>query len=192
MLARVLEPEVMDTEEDAETYDAMDHCQVNAAFVADLLASDELSGSVLDLGTGTALIPLELCRRHPDVRVVAVDMADSMLERAQLHIESAGLADRITLDRCDAKDLPYPADRFDAVISNSIIHHLARPELALEQALRVTRAGGRLFFRDLARPTTELELRRLVEQYAGSEPLFAQSLFANSLRAALTVTEMQA
>ena len=38
MLSRVLEPEAMDTAEEARDYDAMDHARVNAAFVADFLA----------------------------------------------------------------------------------------------------------------------------------------------------------
>ena len=36
MLKRVLEPEVMDSDEDAREYDSMDHAAVNAVFVADL------------------------------------------------------------------------------------------------------------------------------------------------------------
>ena len=32
-MKRILEPEVMDTREEAEAYDAMDHSAVNAAFV---------------------------------------------------------------------------------------------------------------------------------------------------------------
>ncbi len=47
MLSRVLEPEVMDTPEQASAYDAMDHSEVNRRFVDDVLAawaerSDEL------------------------------------------------------------------------------------------------------------------------------------------------------
>ncbi|MCA9201957.1 MAG: SAM-dependent methyltransferase, partial [Planctomycetales bacterium] len=62
-LARQLEPEVMDTPEEAREYDEMDHSSVNQAFVADMLSSDFVVGDVLDLGTGTARIPIELCRR---------------------------------------------------------------------------------------------------------------------------------
>jgi hypothetical protein len=38
MLSRALEPEVMDTEEEEREYDAMDHGEPNAAFVARLVA----------------------------------------------------------------------------------------------------------------------------------------------------------
>ena len=37
MLTRILEPEVMDSAEEARDYDAMDHGTVNRVFVADFL-----------------------------------------------------------------------------------------------------------------------------------------------------------
>ena len=37
MLSRVLEPEVMDTPEEARDYDSMDHAAVNRLFVTDFL-----------------------------------------------------------------------------------------------------------------------------------------------------------
>ena len=46
-LPRVLEPEVMDTEEEASDYDAMDHGGVNARFCEDLLALDVPTGRVV-------------------------------------------------------------------------------------------------------------------------------------------------
>ena len=61
---RVLEPEVMDTAEEARDYNAMDHSEVNRWFVDDflLLAPDWQQArpewSVLDVGTRTALIPI--------------------------------------------------------------------------------------------------------------------------------------
>ena len=56
-LRRVLEPEVMDSDEEARDYDAMDHAGVNAAFCDDLTALAPDLGAVLDVGTGTARIP---------------------------------------------------------------------------------------------------------------------------------------
>ena len=65
MLPRVLETEAMDTPAEAADYDAMDHREVNRAFVIDFLAAGPPPGEILDLGTGTAQIPIELCRRRP-------------------------------------------------------------------------------------------------------------------------------
>jgi len=195
MLPRILEPELMDTAEDAREYDTMDHAAVNECFVDDLLAAlgpraaDDLK--ILDLGAGTALIPIELCRRAPNVRVVAVDAAEHMLAGARKNVAAAGLADRIELVHGDAKHLPFDAGTFPAVVSNSIVHHIADPRQVLAEALRVAAPGGLLFHRDLCRPESESQVEHLVATYAGDATPYQQKLLADSLRAALTLEEMR-
>ena len=60
-LERILEPEVMDTLAEAQDYDSMDHGGVNEHFVAEAISFGIDSGDVLDLGTGTAQIPVQYC-----------------------------------------------------------------------------------------------------------------------------------
>jgi ubiquinone/menaquinone biosynthesis C-methylase UbiE len=195
----------MDSDEDAREYDAMDHAAVNAVFVADLLdvladwslqrpvqsgAAPRLE--VLDLGAGTAQIPIELCRRLPDIHVVAVDAAESMLAVARENVAVAGLTERIDLVLAGAKRLPFPAAAIPIVVSNSIVHHIAEPAGVLAEAVRVSANGGLQFHRDLARPRDEEELARLVAKYAGDATAYQRKLFSESLRAALTLEEIQA
>ncbi len=182
MIPRTLEPEVMDTDEAARAYDAMDHREVNSRFVDDFLvafpeAVVTASGdddwldpdsrvSILDLGTGTAQIPIELCQRTDLVRVMAADAAIAMLEIVRVNVEFASVQQQIQLDHVDAKKLHYRDGMFDAVMSNSIVHHIPEPAIVLAEAVRVTCAGGLLFFRDLLRPDNGDTLDKLVETYA--------------------------
>lgn len=154
MLARILEPEVMDSPEEARDYDTMDHSAVNRVFAADFLAVWDGCGPVLDVGTGTAQIPVELCHQHASVHVTAVDLAEYMLQVAEANIREANLGSRISLQRQDAKRMPYPSGSFGAVISNSIVHHIPEPITVLAEMVRVVAPGGVLFVRDLLRPTT--------------------------------------
>jgi ubiquinone/menaquinone biosynthesis C-methylase UbiE len=201
-LQRVLEPEVMDTAQEASDYDAMDHREVNARFVDDLLAVQPSPGRVLDVGTGTALIPIELCRRAPRATVDAVDLAAHMLELAKRNVARAGLDGRVRLALQDAKRAGWPEGAFDTVMSNSIVHHIPEPRDVLAEAWRLTRPGGTLFVRDLSRPADDGRVRELVATYAavpaGLTPDARamherqRDLFEASLRAALTVGEVQA
>jgi ubiquinone/menaquinone biosynthesis C-methylase UbiE len=199
-LVRILEPEVMDRPDEAVEYDALDHRAVNQSFVTDLLAALPAAPisadwtpfpDVLDLGTGTALIPIELCRRHSDCRVLAADAAVSMLELARYHLEIENLTQRIELRHVDAKQLPFPDGLFDVVMSNSIIHHIPEPISVLREALRVARAGGLLFFRDLLRPESDAQLRHFVTTYAAGANEQQQRMFAESLHAALSLDEIR-
>lgn len=190
-LSRVLEPEVMDSAEEALDYDSMDHSEVNRKFVAELLEAGLTGPDVLDLGTGTALIPIELCRHHESCRVLAVDMSVSMLDLARRNIEVAGLTSRIQLGKIDAKRLAYADQTFHVVMSNSIVHHIPDPATVLAEALRVTAPGGRLYFRDLLRPADAVTVARLVEQHAGEANAHQRQMFADSLRAALSLEEIR-
>jgi ubiquinone/menaquinone biosynthesis C-methylase UbiE len=230
-LERILEPEVMDSQEEATDYDSMDHREVNRRFVDDFIVAirtsvlsteysvlstqpprDDRSPAsadnpksqigapasaghpkfldILDLGTGTALIPIELCQKFADCRVMAADAAVSMLDLARYNLEVNSLTHRIELAHVDAKLLPFGNAMFDVVMSNSIIHHIPEPIHVLREAIRVTKPGGLLFIRDLLRPDTLDELNHLVATYTPGANDHQQLMFAESLHAALSLTEI--
>lgn len=203
MLIRQLEPEVMDTPEEACDYDAMNHDAVNRRFVDDFLTfcldsslSDRLMDAaaplcVLDVGTGTAQIPIELCRHPIACRVTAIDLAGEMLKLAELNVAWENLSNRIQLELVDAKQAPYADSSFDAVISNSIVHHIPEPRAVFAEMARLLRLGGVLFVRDLLRPNTATEVDQLVATYAGQENAHSQQMFRDSLHAALTLDEVR-
>lgn len=192
MLPRVLEVEVMDSSSEANDYDSMDHRDVNRVFVGDFLKLWDGIGAILDVGAGTARIPLELCRQHPTATVLAIDLAREMLAVGQRNILAAGMDDRIRLQICDAKRMPYADGSFRVLISNSIVHHIPEPAAVFAEMVRVVRSGGLFFVRDLLRPGDDASVRRLVAHYAGGANVHQQQMFDDSLRAALTLDEVRA
>jgi ubiquinone/menaquinone biosynthesis C-methylase UbiE len=190
MHERVLEPELMDDPDEAESYNEMDHAEVNRRFVEDLLASGELGNDILDLGTGTALIPIELCQKHPTCRVMASDAATSMLDLARYNVAGSSMELRIQLHHGDSKQLRFEDAMFDGVISNSLIHHVPDPRLVLAEMVRVCKPGGRIFVRDLYRPESMELVESLVQTYTAKETPYNQQLFRQSLCAALTLAEI--
>jgi ubiquinone/menaquinone biosynthesis C-methylase UbiE len=193
MIPRILEPEAMDTPEEALEYDAMDHSGVNSRFVADFLAAHGpcRGGPILDVGTGTARIPIELARLDAKASLIAADLSEAMLKVGLGNVRSAGVEGRVRLVRVDAKGFTDADASYEAVISNSIVHHIPAPKAALAEMARLVAPGGTLFCRDLARPDSEAELDHLVELYASGETSSARGFFAASLHAALTLCEIQ-
>jgi len=191
MITRVLEPEVMDTAEEAFSYDAMDHSTPNAAFVRRL---SELGayGRVLDIGCGPGHIPVLLCETLPEVHVVGVDLADHMLRYAEAKRRDSVHAARLAFQRCDAKGLPFPSASFDTVCSNTILHHIPDPRPFLREAARVLKPGGVLLIRDLMRPWSQGRVAELVALHAGGGTADQQELFRASLCAAFTPFELRA
>jgi len=190
VLARVLEPEVMDSALEARDYDQMDHREVNARFVDDLTSLPADLSMVLDVGTGTAQIPVALCTRAEGARVVAIDLARHMLRLGSRNVERAGLAGVISLECRDAKALDWPNAIFTSVVSNSIVHHIPSPLDVLVEMVRVLMPEGWLFVRDLLRPADDASVISLVERHARNENAHQKALFEASLRAALSLSEM--
>lgn len=206
-LPRVLEPEVMDTATEALDYDAMDHREVNTRFCDDLFAFAHARGvpapdRILDVGTGTALIPIEVCGRAPSVTVDGIDLAEHMLALGRRNVTRAALDARIALHKLDAKRMGYADASFAGVVSNSIVHHIPEPADIFAEMWRVVAPGGVLFVRDLFRPESDALTVALVDTYAARTPhddpaIVAmherqRALFDASLRAALTVDEVRA
>jgi ubiquinone/menaquinone biosynthesis C-methylase UbiE len=123
-----------------------------------------------------------------------------MLAIARRNVERAGFTSRVALESADAKATCWDACAFDAVISNSIVHHIPEPLEVLREMWRLVRRGGILFVRDLTRPESANHVRTLVSIYASiperADPRTTamharqRDLFAASLHAALTVEEV--
>jgi ubiquinone/menaquinone biosynthesis C-methylase UbiE len=196
MIARVLEPEAMETAEEVRQYDAMDHSAVNARFVEDFLAVHGpcRGGLILDVGTGTARIPIALVRADLEATVMALDLSEAMLAQARTNITVEGLSHRIRCQLGDAKSLlqDFGEGSFEGVISNTIIHHIPDPQPVLDEMARLVARGGTLLVRDLARPDSHPEIIRLADLYAARETRAARALFEASLNAALALDEIRA
>ncbi|MCA9138597.1 MAG: class I SAM-dependent methyltransferase [Planctomycetales bacterium] len=181
----------MDDPLEVQEYRRMDHSHVNQQFVVDLIAGGAVGPRVVDLGCGTAEIPVLLCQKLIEVEVLGVDSSVEMLEAARVEIELGGVVGRIYLEHADCKELAgFEPQTANTVISNTVLHHIAQPESLLTQAVRILAPGGRLFIRDLVRPATESDVERLVTMHADGESEFAQQLLRQSLHAALTLEEM--
>jgi ubiquinone/menaquinone biosynthesis C-methylase UbiE len=191
MLDRILEPEVMDTEQDAREYAAFDNSAVNDEFVARALELAPAKGAVLDIGTGPGDLSILLAKRNPRLTIVAIDLGTHMLELARRNVLEAGLSARVQIACADAKATGLPAGSFDLIVCNSLVHHIPEPEMLFREVKRLARAGAGLFIKDLQRPESEVELDRLVATYARECNAYQRETFRDSLHAGLTLREVE-
>lgn len=192
MLPRILEQEVMDTIEDALEYDSMDFTEVNTAFAERAIEILPQEGLILDLGTGTARIPILITELNPKLKIIATDLSKNMLEVAKLNLEKSKYMSNIVLAQVDAKKLPYPNNYFDGIISNSLIHHIPDPIQVFLECNRVAKQNAALFFRDLVRPDDEWQLNEILNKYASDCNERQRKLYRDSLFASLTLQEVEA
>lgn len=113
---------------------------------------------ILVNGIGTGLdIPL----LPPGHEYTGSDITPAMLRIARKR--AADCNSNIELIEADSMALPFDDDSFDHVIMHLILAVVPHPEMALKEACRVCRPGGRIFvFDKFLRPGQAAPLRRTI------------------------------
>lgn len=183
----------MDSAEQAEAYAAADFSESNALFVdlfRDCVGDDPGGVRVLDLGCGPADIAIRLATAYPGLSIDAVDGAEHMLRLAREAVTEAGLGERITLIRRRIPDERLEAASYGAVVSNSLLHHLADPLDLWRTATRCGALEAAVVVMDLLRPADEAGVEAVLEAHAGDAPPVLRRDFRASLMASYTLDEV--
>ncbi|HEU5092604.1 MAG TPA: class I SAM-dependent methyltransferase [Nitrospira sp.] len=191
MMDRVLEPELMDDPMQAEAYARADFVEENQGFVDRFKEyfPEFSQGKVLDLGCGPADIPIRFAKLYPACQVIGIDASAPMIQLGEQAVKQAGLTDRITL-RCERFEELAGARIVDAVISNSLLHHLPNPLQFWQKLRQLVKPGAPVLVMDLLRPESSEAAQAIVDQYAANEPDILRRDFYNSLLAAFTEDEI--
>ena len=99
----------------------------------------------IGFGTGQCLLPLaEAVGANGFVE--GIDLSEGMRQVAERKIRKAGLQERVKLQCGDARELPYPANRFDAVYLSFSLELFADPDIpvVLQEIRRVMKSEGRV------------------------------------------------
>lgn len=96
---------------------------------------------VLDVGCGIGAGPAYVARTF-GCRVVGVDLSERMIGWARRRVHEEGVADLVELRTADVLALPFPANRFDVVVCESVLAFVEDKAQAIRECVRVTRPGG--------------------------------------------------
>lgn len=193
-MERIPEPELMDDEIQACAYATADFESPHNYFIElfqDTFPDLNPQGTVLDLGCGPADITIRFASVFPQCSLIGVDGAQAMLEYGKRAIINAGLDDQINLLHGYLPDIELPKKNYAAVISNSLLHHLADPMVLWQVISKYAQPGVPVFIMDLMRPDSKQTARVLVEEYSADEPDILKHDFYHSLLAAYSPEEVR-
>jgi ubiquinone/menaquinone biosynthesis C-methylase UbiE len=192
-MQRIPEPELMDSQAQTRAYAEADFSDSNSLFVSNFVQRfPDLpkNGDLIDLGCGPADICIRLSNALNGWQVTGLDAGENMLKCAGAAIAQAGRCDHIKLRQSYLPDDSLGFRNFDAIISNSLLHHLPEAMTLWETIVKIGRPGAAITVMDLRRPESVSSASALVEQYSADEPDVLKEDFYNSLLAAYSSDEI--
>lgn len=187
------EPELMDSVAQTVAYAEADFNESNTLFTEFFMRRfPDLpdQGWLADLGCGPGDITIRLARRLPGWSVTGLDAGANMLQRAMERLVAEPAASNVTFRHAYLPDPTLPLRAWNAVVSNSLLHHLPEPMTLWESVRQLGVPGAAVQVMDLARPDDEAQARNLVDQYAADAPEILREDFFNSLLASYTPAEV--
>lgn len=103
---------------------------------------------ILDVGTGTGLLSLELRKLYPEGVLIGVDPQRGMLRFAGQNFKDAGCASAGFIQGV-SESLPICSGQVDAVVSRFSIPYWPDPEKSFQEIRRVLKPGGYLILEEL-------------------------------------------
>lgn len=123
--------------------------------------------TVADIGTGTGYLLPVLSARFQ--RVIAVEPAGAMLDaaRGRPELKAAG---NVEFREGALAELPLADAEVDLAIASLVLHHVSRPNEALEELHRVVRADGHLLIIEQHEHGGDEFHERMADRWRGFEP----------------------
>ena len=128
-----------------------------------------VDGQVLDLGTGTGLLAIELAKKIPDVEVIGLDLSDAALEVARKNLQEIEQPLKVSFEKGDVEDMPFEDDTFDLIVSSNTLHLIKNPVRMFNETQRVLKPEGKFFISDFQRSWLAIFSKHIRASYSPKE-----------------------
>ena len=194
-MKRITEPELMTEKAQAEAYASADFDQSDQAIIDAFdthFPHTEISGNILDIGCGPGNMTFKFANRFPNANIIGIDGSAEMIRLANTKKQhNISLYNRITFTTGVIPNTLLPTINYDAIVSNSLLHHLHQPDVLWNTIKQYASPETKVFIVDLFRPASKEKALDIVNNYAIDEPKILRQDFYNSLLAAFTPIEIK-
>lgn len=138
------------------------------------LAAYGLTGTAIDVASGTGDLALQLARRPGVDRVVSLDLLHGMVVRAGFKIMAHGMSGTVTMMTGDALSLPFADGSFACATAGFSLRNMPDVEKALSEMVRVLKPGGRVAILELSPMPSGLKSAIFRPVFHGLVPLIGR------------------
>lgn len=120
------------------------------------------NGSIVDLGSGTGFLAIEIAKRAPGTQVYGIDLSRQMVKIAEKHAEGI---ENVQFRFGDAANLPFENDSVDFIVSTGSLHHWKRPAKVFDECYRVLKNGSEAWIYDPCCDALKYEANKAKKEY---------------------------
>jgi len=113
--------------------------------IASYIAEKMGNGTILDLGSGTGYLSIEIARRALNLQVYGIDLSRQMVKIARRHAKGVG---NVRFVFGNAAKLPFKDNSIDLVVSTGASHHWKTPRMIFDECYRVLKPGKEAWIYD--------------------------------------------
>jgi ubiquinone/menaquinone biosynthesis C-methylase UbiE len=115
------------------------------AKIASYVAENMRNGTILDLGSGTGYLSIEIAKSSPRLQVYGIDLGRQMVKIARRHAKGV---DNARFVFGNAARLPFKDSSIDLVVSTGASHHWKTPRKVFDECYRVLKTGKEAWIYD--------------------------------------------
>ncbi|MFX0032135.1 MAG: class I SAM-dependent methyltransferase [Candidatus Hodarchaeota archaeon] len=102
-------------------------------------------GTLIDVGSGTGYLAIEIARRTPELTVFGIDLSQKMVMIASGHAKKYK---NVNFKLANAADLPFKSNSIDFIVSTGSFHHWKHPIKVFNECYRVLKERGEAWIYD--------------------------------------------
>ncbi len=103
------------------------------------------SGTILDLGSGTGYLSIEIAKRASSLQVYGIDLSRQMVKIARSHARSV---ENAQFEFGNVAELPFEDNSIDFIVSTGSLHHWKKPIKAFDECYRVLKTSKEAWIYD--------------------------------------------
>jgi ubiquinone/menaquinone biosynthesis C-methylase UbiE len=130
--------------------------------IADDIVEKIKSGAIVDLGSGTGYLSIEIAKKAPRLQVYGIDLSRQMVKIARRHAQDV---ENVQFEFGDAAALPFEDDSIDFIVSTGSLHHWNKPAKVFDECYRVLKKDREGWIYDPCRDALKEKIEQTKKEY---------------------------
>lgn len=102
---------------------------------------------ILDIGTGTGYLAFPLAEKFPEVEVVGIDIAETIVKKNNETVKENNIKN-LAFQSFDGLKYPFEEETFDLIVTRYAFHHFPNVKDAICQMNKILSKGGKILISD--------------------------------------------